>query len=75
MLSSCQVRESRQSVCVGVVFAFVRQHRQAVKLYEESEFVFAERWLSCRNPTVLSSFQARESGQCLCVCVCLGLRL
>ena len=33
-------------VCVCVfVFAFVRQHWYALKLYEKSEFVFAERWL------------------------------
>ena len=63
-------------VCVCVfVFAFVRHHWQDLKLYEKSELVFAERWPSCRNINVLSSFQARERRHCLCVsavvCVCV----
>ena len=48
-------------VCVCVfVFAFVRQHWYALKLYEKSEVVFPERWLVF---------------VCVWVCVCLCLRL
>ena len=47
----------------------------AMDLYEKSEIVFAERWLSCRTSNALPSFQARKSSQCLCVCVWLCLRL
>ena len=54
------------------VFAFMRQHWTALKLYKKSEFVVAERGLLCRNTNVLSSFQARESRQCLCVCLCVA---
>ena len=58
-------------VCVFVCVLVCACDVSALELYEKSEFVFAERSLSCRNTDVLASIHAHGSRQCMCVFLCL----